>query len=144
MSKGLRAARIIMVDDDPDDIFLTDISFRNAAFPAEFTGLESAEKLFEYIKDNGIGSIDILLLDLNMPVMGGLEALEMLRDYPHFEDLNVFMFSTSSSETDKKACLEAGAKAYLYKPSGLTQMRSFVETIGKSINIDLAELSIAS
>jgi len=76
-----------------------------------------------------------------MPVMNGVEALDKLRAYPHFAELNVFMFSTSSSEADQRACLEAGAKGYLRKPSGLGQMRTFVEAISKSL--DPQKLSIA-
>ena len=142
MSQVERDVRIVMVDDDQDDLFLTGVCFRQAAFSVEFVALSSAAKLHEYIKDNGIGAIDILLLDLNMPVTGGLEALEALQNYPHFDELNVFMFSTSSSETDRSACLAAGAKGYLLKPSGLTQMRSFVEAVAVSLN--LKEYSMAS
>ena len=142
MSQANRDVRIVMVDDDQDDLFLTGVCFRQADFPVEFVALSSAAKLHEYIKDNGIGAIDILLLDLNMPVTGGLETLEDLQNYPHFDELNVFMFSTSSSETDKTACLEAGAKGYLMKPAGLTQMRSFVEAVAESL--DVKELSMAS
>jgi len=142
MSQAKRDVRIVMVDDDQDDLFLTGVCFRQASFPVKFVPLSGAEKLHEYIKDNGIGAIDILLLDLNMPVTGGLETLEALRSYPHFDELNVFMFSTSSSESDRRACLAAGAKDYFLKPSGLTQMRSFVEAVSKSL--DLKQLSIAS
>jgi len=141
MSQAKRDIRIVMVDDDQDDLFLTGVCFRQASFPVEFVALSSAEKLHEFIKDNGIGAIDILLLDLNMPVTGGVETLEALQNYPHFDDLNVFMFSTSSSETDRAACLAAGAKGYLLKPSGLSQMRSFVETVAVSLN--LKEYSMA-
>ena len=130
MSKSATAVRIVMVDDDKDDLFLTEISFRKANFPLEFVGLNSDQELFNYIKDKGIGSIDVLLLDLNMPVMGGLETLEVLQDYPHFDELNTYMFSTSSSKHDRKACLDAGAKGYLYKPSGLSSMTKFVQVIG--------------
>ena len=130
MNKSATAVRIVMVDDDQDDLFLTEISFRKANFPVEFIGLNNAQELFNHIKDKGIGSIDVLLLDLNMPIMGGLETLEVLQDYPHFDDLNVYMFSTSSSKHDRKACLDAGAKGYLYKPSGLSSMIKFVEIIG--------------
>lgn len=142
MSQAKRDVRIVMVDDDQDDLFLTGVCFRQASFPVEFVPISGAEKLHEYIKDNGIGAIDILLLDLNMPVTGGLETLEALQSYPHFDELNVFMFSTSSSETDQNACLAAGAKGYLMKPSGLTQMRSFVEAVATSLG--LKELSLAS
>ncbi len=142
MSQTKRAVRIVMVDDDQDDLFLTGICFRQASFPVEFLPVGSGEKLLEHIKDNGIGAIDVLLLDLNMPVMGGLETLEALQEYPHFDELNVFMFSTSSAEADRDACLAAGAKGYLLKPSGLVQMRSFVEEIAKCAGLE--NLSLAS
>ena len=142
MSQPIRAVRVVMVDDDQDDLFLTEICFRQANFPVEFTALKSASDLMNFIKDNGIGAIDVLLLDLNMPVTGGLEALEMLQEYPHFDELNVFMFSTSSSRTDQEACLHAGAKGYLLKPSGLSQMKLFVEEISKSL--DTQRLTMAS
>ena len=141
MSQTKRAARIVMVDDDQDDLFLTGVSFRHASFPVEFTPLSSAANLFEYIKHNGIGGIDILLLDLNMPVTDGIEALAKLREYPHFDELNVYMFSTSTSEVDRQDCLDAGAKGYLKKPSGLVQMKAFIETVGKCI--DPQKLSVA-
>lgn len=136
------AMRIVMVDDDQDDLFLTEISFRNANIPFEFVALESADELFNYIKDNGIGSIDVLLLDLNMPVVNGLETLETLRSYPHFSDLNVFMFSTSSHDEDKQASLKAGASGYINKPSGLKQMRQFVADISECLEVN--KLAVAS
>ena len=142
MNKSALAVRIVMVDDDKDDLFLTEIAFRKAGFPVEFIGLDRAQALFNHIKDKGIGSIDVLLLDLNMPVMGGLEALEMLQDYPHFDDLNVYMFSTSSHQQDRHACLNAGAKGYLSKPSGLSSMMKFVEVLSKGLKKDT--LAIAS
>jgi CheY-like chemotaxis protein len=142
MSQPKSAVRIVMVDDDQDDLFLTGICFRQASFPVEFTPLDSADQLFKHIKDNGIGGIDVLLLDLNMPVTNGLETLKTLQSYPHFDELNVFMFSTSSNANDRDACLAGGAKGYLLKPSGLGQMRAFVEEIAKCV--DPQKLSIAS
>jgi DNA-binding response OmpR family regulator len=142
MSNTKRAVRIVMVDDDRDDLFLTEICFRQSNFPTEFVALESAEALFSYIKDNGIGSIDVLLLDLNMPVTNGLETLEVLKSYPHYSELNVFMFSTSTHTEDKVESLKSGAKGYINKPSSLKQMKLFVEEISECL--EAKKLSMAS
>jgi len=142
MSQTQRAVRIVMVDDDQDDLFLTGICFRQASFSVDFTPLNSAAELFQRIKDHGIGSIDVLLLDLNMPVTNGLDALKTLKAYPHFDELRTFIFSTSSSERDREACLAAGADGYWLKPSDLEQMKAFVETIRDTI--ELEKSSIAS
>jgi CheY-like chemotaxis protein len=141
MSDMKRVVRILMVDDDRDDLFLTEICFRQSSLPVEFVALESAEALFAYIKDNGIGSIDVLLLDLNMPVTNGLETLKVLKSYPHYSELSVFMFSTSAHAEHRLESLNSGAQGYINKPSSLKQMKAFVEEIGQCLKVK--ELSMA-
>jgi len=119
--------RIAMVDDDSDDIFLTKMAFKKHFGTVQFFGLNSSEDLFDYIKYYGIGSLDLLLLDVNMPVSGGHDTLATLKDYPHFDDLCAVMFSTSRLPADKKNALQLGATAYAVKPSTLKESGEFVE-----------------
>ena len=116
-----------MVDDDSDDIFLTRMAFKKHLGAVQFFGLNSSEDLFDYIKYYGIGSLDLLLLDVNMPVSGGHDTLATLKDYPHFDDLCAVMFSTSRLPADKKNALQLGATAYAVKPSTLKESGEFVE-----------------
>jgi len=129
VTEDLAIAKILMVDDDTDDLFLTKLSFEKSKFPFKFTGLKSADALFEYVEKTGIADVDILLLDLNMPGIGGLEALKDLRKNPEFEKIKVFMFSSSSSVEDRDLCVEAGADGYLFKPSDAQQVTRFVNTV---------------
>lgn len=124
-----KSITIVMVDDDADDLFLTKLSFRNADFDVNFIGLQSASALYNYIQTNGILSIDVLLLDLNMPLIGGLEILETLGLYPGFDKIITFIFSTSKRESDKQTCLAKGADGYIAKPSNAVQTKAFVERI---------------
>ena len=124
---------VIMVDDDKEDIFLTRTSFFKSGFSVNFSGLNSGAALFEYIKNNGIGSIDTLLLDINMPVMGGMEILSKLREYPHFDDITVFMFTTSILSKDCKRALELGATGYLVKPADLSEMGRLIDVIKENL-----------
>ena len=101
----MQAAHVIMVDDDEDDLFLTKLSFEKSKFPFKFTGLESADALFDYIETNGIDEIDILLLDLNMPRVDGLDALKKLQEHPEISKTKRFMYSTSQSHEDRDKCL---------------------------------------
>jgi len=134
LDSDLKVAHVVMVDDDKEDLFLTKASFQQAKFPFKFTGLEGANALFNYIDDNGIEDIDILLLDLNMPITGGLEALKKLREVPEIEKIKIFMFSTSSSHVDRNECVDAGADGYLFKPSGSEEVKRFVNTISLASN----------
>ena len=133
LDTDLKVAHVVMVDDDKEDLFLTKASFQQAKFPFKFTGLEGEDALFSYIEDNGIEDIDILL-DLNMPVTSGLEALKKLREIPDVEKTKIFMFSTSSSHVDRNECVDAGADGYLFKPSGSDEVKRFVNTISLASN----------
>lgn len=126
--------RIVMVDDDPDDLFLTEISLRKAPYPVEFVGISSGAELFEYIKNQGIGSIDVLLLDLNMPIQSGHDILSTLSTYPHFDGVKVIMFSTSKKADDRKSALNIGATDFMVKPSTKSEISSFVAHIGELLD----------
>jgi len=134
LNQAGRVVRILMVDDDPHDIFLTKAAFRKLDLPFELTALKSADDLMGYIRDNGVGDIDILLLDSNMHCTNGLQTLKMLQEYPHYEDLNVFMFSTFINEADKQACLRAGARGAILKSSSLSQMKDVAKQIFQSLD----------
>jgi len=122
--------KIVMVDDDQDDLFLTKISFRRAGYPVDFIGLKSGVALFDFIKNQGIGSIDILLLDINMPVQSGHDILARLKDYPHFGDIKVVMFSTSRMPGDLTKSFQKGATDFMVKPSSQADTESFLDHIG--------------
>jgi len=123
--------RIVMVDDDRDDLFLTKISLRKSSVPVDFVGLNSGKELFDYIKNRGIGSIDVLLLDINMPVQSGHDILLKLSKYPHFEDIKVVMFSTSKKVDDRLDSLRMGALDFMIKPSTHPEIANFLSHIGE-------------
>lgn len=60
--------------------------------------------------------IDLILLDINMPVISGLEFLRIIRKSPAFEKIVVIIVSAKGREADLKKGLELGAQAYLTKP----------------------------
>lgn len=121
--------RVVMIDDDQDDIFLTKVICKRSSLPVEFKGLNSGKALYEYIKNNGIGSIDVILLDVNMPKEDGYEVLKRLRDYPYIEDLKIVMFSTSRRAHERDLALALGASEFLEKPSHATDAVKLVELL---------------
>lgn len=125
----MQAVHIVMVDDDEEDLFLTKLGFENSEFAFKFTGLDSADALFNYIDVNGIDHIDILLLDLNMPETDGLDALKQLQQKPEIKNIKSFVYSTSKDQEDLNQCVQAGADGYLFKPSTAQEQIRFVNTI---------------
>lgn len=81
-------------------------------------GLEALEKL-------AISEVDIVITDLNMPLMDGLELIRTLKQDDRYKGLPIIMVSTESAEMDKKIAREMGASSYIVKP--VTQDRLIYE-----------------
>lgn len=80
-----------------------------------FNGIEALEILNQ--KSNELGVLpDVILLDLNMPKMNGLEFLQTMRKDERFKNIKVFVMTTSGEEADRKSSEELGISGYLIKP----------------------------
>ena len=127
MTSGETPLRIAMVNDDTDDIFLTKMAFKRASLPCTVFNLKSGRALFDHIKDKGIDSFDLLLIDVNMPMKNGFEVLARLSLHPDFKKLCTVMFSTSDMACDKNTAAALGSTAYAVKPSSLKETSEFVQ-----------------
>jgi two-component system chemotaxis response regulator CheY len=83
---------------------LPDVGFGEAS-----SGLEAVERL-------ALAPVDLMILDLNMPDMHGLEVLEFLRSHQAYRHIHVIVLTTRGDETSRADALAAGASLYLTKP----------------------------
>lgn len=79
------------------------------AFEFAGTGLEAIERL-------ALASFDLVVLDLNMPDVGGLEVIEFVRAQDHLRQLPILIVTTRGDDASRARVLEAGASAFLAKP----------------------------
>jgi CheY-like chemotaxis protein/signal transduction histidine kinase len=114
--------RILLVDDDVRNIFaLTSaIEQKGAAVEIARNGLEALEKL------DAVPDIDLVLMDIMMPGMDGLEATRRLRADPRFTRLPVIAITAKAMKDDQEQCLAAGANDYLAKPIDLSRLYSLL------------------
>jgi two-component system, chemotaxis family, chemotaxis protein CheY len=84
-------------------------SIQETSFLEAATGLEALERL-------ALTHIDLMILDMNMPDMHGLEVLDFLQRYPNYRSIPVIVLTTRGDEESREAALAAGAKLYLTKP----------------------------
>ena len=84
-------------------------SLRDATFIEAGTGLRAIEVL-------GMQPVHILVLDLNMPDMHGLDVIRFLRSNTQYRDLPIVVLTTRGDEASRHAALSAGATAYSTKP----------------------------
>lgn len=75
-------------------------------------------------------SVDIVLCDINMPVMDGLKLISLIRGNPDLKDIPIVIITTEGAEEDRKRALRMGANDYLTKP---IQTHQLVEVVRKYI-----------
>ena len=121
--------RIVMVDDDVDDIFLTDVAFKRANLPYHFTGFESGRAFFNHIDETGMDAIDVLLLDVNMPAQDGHDVLAKLYTYEQASNLCIIMYSTSVRQLDIDISKHLGAEAYIVKPCSIAESEAAIQKV---------------
>lgn len=99
---------ILMVDDEKEILSLMEIYFKNEGFTMlkASNGLEALEKLNTH-------KVDLIILDVMMPVMDGLEACMKIREQNH---IPIIMLSAKSQDIDKISGLSLGADEYVTKP----------------------------
>jgi len=73
--------------------------------------------------------IDIILADINMPVMDGLKLVSLVRSNTAYKDIPIIMITTEGAEEDKKKALAIGANAYLTKPIQTQELMKLVNNL---------------
>jgi len=111
---------ILLVEDDPGDVELVRESLREADRRIKLHVMEDGVKALQFLRKRNFpettGLPDIILLDLNLPKMRGLEVLREIRNEAQFKDIPVVVLTSSALSEDISDCYRAGADRYVTKP----------------------------
>ncbi len=113
--------KVIVVEDEPDA----------AEMFAEMMRVSGYEVVKIFSSTPAIGIIsaekpDLVILDIMMPDVSGLEVLRFMRREPHLKDTPVILVSAKSMPSDIKIGMDAGASRYLTKPVGFLELKNAV------------------
>ncbi|WP_460639979.1 response regulator [Larkinella harenae] len=111
----LKNSCVYVVDDDEDDQFLLQQAFGQHSPGCELKMLSNGQQLLDALEDS-TQLPALVLLDLNMPFMGGFEALAQIRDIPAYDSLPVVILTTSSQPDDRQRAHQLGANGFVTKP----------------------------
>ena len=126
---------ILVVDDSDEDAALTIDVLRDASPGAAVLRLTDGEQALQFIcasdgyMRRAAGLPRLVLLDLHMPGMDGIEVLRALRARPEMRDLPIVLWSSSRNPLFAEQALQAGASAYHVKPQQLDEYRAEMESI---------------
>jgi len=126
---------IILVEDNPDDALLTKRALKNLSENLIHlkNGQEALNFIFngaEYEGKKFSQRPKIILLDLNMPKVNGMEVLEKVKSNPRTKGIPVVILTSSSEDPDIKKCYELGANSYIVKPVDFENFSKTVAELG--------------
>ena len=118
--------RALVVDDETDVQFLFSQKFRREvrAGRLEFVFAESGEQALDKLREGEAADVVVVLSDINMPGMSGLDLLAVVRD--EFPDLEVYMVTAYDDGELKTTALAGGARGYLTKPIDFSSLKEEV------------------
>jgi CheY-like chemotaxis protein len=130
----MSAPPIVLAEDRPDDALLTRRAFAKAGFDNELIVVADGEAcLAALLPDDGDPDLEpaLILLDLNLPKVGGLEVLRRIRADDRTRFLPVVMLTTSNERDDIAASYRLGANSFVRKPVSYTAFAEAIQVLGK-------------
>jgi CheY-like chemotaxis protein len=107
---------VLLVEDDEVDVMNVQRSFRKNKVPHRLQIANDGLQALEMLRNNVTAIPQVILLDINMPRMGGLEFLRELRSDPRLHSIAVFIMSTSDNPIDKETAYQYNVAGYIVKP----------------------------
>lgn len=115
---------ILVVEDSPTMRQLISFAMKRIAHAHVIEATDGVDALKKLSSDK----IDLILCDINMPVMDGLKLVSLVRGNPTMKDIPIIMVTTEGAEEDRKRAIAIGANAYLPKPIQTQELIRLVNT----------------
>ncbi len=109
---------ILLVEDNPADLDLTLRAFKTQKLLNPIDIARDGEEALEYVQKWEQGKIHpvVILLDLNLPKINGLDILKVYKSHPQYKTIPVVILTTSEESSDVKTAYQYGANSYIVKP----------------------------
>lgn len=128
-----RTAHVLLAEDNENDVELTRLSFRRSKIACTLHVVQDGVECMEFLRRQGAYANaprpDLLLLDLNMPRMGGAEVMAEIARDPELCHLPVVILTTSSSDAEILRLYQLRCSSYIIKPLDFNQFQKCVAQI---------------
>jgi CheY-like chemotaxis protein len=127
---------IVLVEDNPNDLELTLVALERSQLANEVIVLRDGAEALDYLfrrnahSDRKMGNPAVLLLDLKLPKLDGLEVLKAIRESEELRSVPVVMLTSSREEPDLQRAYGLGVNAYVVKPVEFKEFVSAISDLG--------------
>jgi two-component system response regulator len=131
----IEPTRILLVEDDPQDVELIQLALDRFNFVNQMEVAEDGEQALGYLHGgNGLSPMDplprLVLLDLKLPKVSGLQVLAAIRRHPQTQSLIVVVMTSSAESQDLSECYRLGVNSYIVKPLDFQQFTEVARQVG--------------
>lgn len=137
MGKSPESLEVVLVEDNAEDAELAKIALEESNVVNNIIHLKDGAEALDYIFHKGTYAskpVDskpkIILLDLKMPKVNGLEVLRKIKSDEETKKIPVIVFTSSDEDPDVKECYNLGVNSYIVKPMDFEQFKKAVNSIG--------------
>ncbi len=132
-SQGLRPIEILLIEDNPADVRLTQEGFNEAKLLTNMTAIMDGKTALDYLFRRGeytqAVKPDLILLDLNLPGVDGREILKDVKEEPDLRKIPVVVLTSSEAESDIVSAYESHANCFISKPIDFDGFMKVVRSI---------------
>lgn len=122
---------ILLVEDNPDDVALTLHAFEANRISNAIAVARDGAEAIEYVADaEKLAALSVVLLDLKLPKVDGIDVLRHLKGSPETRHLPVVVLTSSQEESDLVATYDLGVNSYIVKPVDFSKFTESVRLIG--------------
>jgi CheY-like chemotaxis protein len=125
---------LIIVDDDPDDVEFFQLAIKDVKADCDFKSFDNGSEFLEFMKTDPWRSKPVAAaMDINMPIISGIELLKRLKDDNLIDKISVYIMSTAYSNKYKEEALHLGAKCFYTKPVSSDDWEVIVNAIMEGV-----------
>jgi len=120
---------ILLVEDDAVDVMMVKRVLKDMRVTSELVQAGDGEQALAYLRDDGNAKPCIILLDLNMPKMNGIELMRIMKTDEVLQRIPIIVLTTSNSDQDIFESFELGAAGYMLKSVDYKKFVEIIKTI---------------
>ena len=119
----------MLIEDDHVDVMTVKRALKDLRLPHELVHSENGEVALKYLRDETSRHPCVILLDLNMPIMNGIEFLQIIKDDPILRSIPVVVLTTSRNDRDVAESFKYGVAGYIVKPADYKKFMNTIKVI---------------